>query len=288
MKNINSNPFRGAETVSFFFGVVLTLMLSCSFLLSQAQDNPPTYFGFTYIKANNPEGYVQMAKKYRRQINENRVKEGKIMGNYLYQVIMPFGSKSEYNYISILVTNDFKTLFEDVSSQHDVYKKNIPGLSDATIDNIISQFNGVRTIVKREIFTSVGWAVPPSGGSPAKYAEVVYQQPGPGKQATYEKWEIDNWGPIHRATIELGTMKNWGVFRMLLPQTQNEYSNLTVNFFDDLSNWEEDFKYQDALNKAWPTMDFTKILALPGSDKKVIKEEFLRLVDYVQAPNPKK
>jgi hypothetical protein len=172
-------------------------------------------------------------------------------------------------------------------SSKQMMKKTFPAFDDKKIDELTKQYEDARAIVKREIYSNYTLAVPPSG-SPAKYAWVTYQQPKPGKLAESEKWEKDNWTAIHKAAIELGGMKNWGVYTLEMPYNADyKYRYTTVNFFDDLSQFENDFKYPDAMKKANPDMTFEKIFQLPGGDKTAYKSELHKLLTYVNSSNTK-
>lgn len=82
----------------------------------------------------------------------------------------------------------------------------------------------------------------------------------------------------------MGSMKNWAVFVLQMPyDVHNEYSYITANFFDNISQFESDFRYNDAFKKAWPNLDVDKVMAQPGADKTPVRNQILRLVEYVNA-----
>jgi hypothetical protein len=169
----------------------------------------------------------------------------------------------------------------------ETFKKTFPEMQDKQIDDVIAKYGEVRSIVKREIYTNFAWSSPP-GGLPAKYAQVTYQQPKVGKLAESLNWEKNTWGPIHKACIEMKSMNNWAVLVLNMPNDINTgYSYITVNFFDDLSQLEGDFKYNDAFKKAWPNLDIDKIMTQPGADKTAIKGQICRLVEYTNSTNTK-
>jgi hypothetical protein len=60
-----------------------------------------------------------------------------------------------------------------------------------------------------------------------------------------------------------------------------------VNFFDDLKQFENDFKYDDAFKKAWPDLTVDKVMAQPGADKTDVRNQIFKLVEYASASNVK-
>lgn len=269
---------------------MFSLFISINVEKAFTQDSThPVYFSVAYIKTNpgKDQAYRDLLKNYSKKIFTSQTKAGGLLGWYLYEVLMPTGSNEEYNYVGISVTDDFKFIFDPVLTTKESFKKALPDLDDKKIDELMMKYVEVRSIVKREVYTNYTQAVP-VGSTPSKYAWWTFQQALPGKLDLTEKWEKDNWTGIHKAAIELGGMSNWGVYTLMMPYNADQkYNYLTVNFFNDLSQYVSDFKYADAIKKSSPNMDFEKIFQLPGGDKKVYKTEMVKLLEYVQAPSNK-
>jgi len=270
--------FLATGTISFFVFVNVAF----------SQDpTHPVYTALTYIKVKpgKMDTYLELIRTYSKKAFQAQVKDGSILGWYLNKVLMPSGASTEYDLVGVTVTKNLQEVLDPVASQKQLFKKNFPNLTDKQVDEIIAKYNDIRSIVRREIYTDYTWASSPDGpGAPAKYVQVTFQQPKAGKLNESLNWEKNTWGPIHRACMEMGSMKNWAVFVLQMPiDVHNEYSYMTANFFDNLSQFESDFKYNDAFKKAWPNMDVDKIMAQPGADKTPVRNEILRLVEYVNA-----
>jgi hypothetical protein len=265
---------------------IIVAVLSMNVCYSQDSTHP-VYTALTYIKVKpgKMDNYLELIKTYSKKAFQSQVKDGAILGWYLNQVLMPSGSNVEYDLVGVTVTTKLQEVLDPTSSQKQLFKKNFPTLTDKQVDEIVEKYNDVRSIVRREIYTDYTWAAPPTAtGTPAKYTEVAFQQPKPGKLDESLNWEKNTWGPIHRACIQLGSMSNWAVFVLQLPNDiHTEYSYITVNFFDNISQYENGFRYQDAFKKAWPDLDINKIMAQPGGDKTDVRNQIFKLVDYVNA-----
>jgi hypothetical protein len=253
---------------------------------------PPVYTALAYIKVKpgKTDAYLDLIKTYSKKVFQAQVKDSSILGWYLNQVLMPSGSNIEYDFVGVTVTRNLREVLDPISSLKESIKKNFPNLSERQLDELVTKYTDTRSIVKREIFADYTWAARPdsASGAPAKYVQVTFQQPKPGKMTESLNWEKNTWGPIHKACIQMGSMKNWAVFVLQMPNDiHNEYSYITANFFDTISQFEGDFKYEDAFRKAWPDMTVEKIMAQPGADKTAVKNQLFRLVEYANATNSK-
>ena len=269
--------------------IFLTLTIFLHTKVLSQDSTKPVYIYFSYIKTLPGQGdaYRELIKTYGSKIFQSLLKDGSIQAWYLHQVLVPSGSSQDYNYVSVTVSADLRSLIDPAVMQKQLFKKILPALSDKKIDSVIARYGQVRHIVKREIYTAYTVAIPPSQ-TPSKYYWVGFHQPKPGKLSESLQWEKDNWTSIHKAAIASGDMLNWGVYSMGLPyHEENKYSYITVNFFDDLHQFENNFNYDAAIKKAWPNSDMNKIFALPGGEKTVHKMELYKLVDYVNTGNSK-
>jgi len=272
--------------VKLFVALFLATTLSITICYSQDSTHP-VYTALTYIKVKpgKMDNYLELVKTYSKKAFQAQVQDGAILGWYLNQVLMPSGSNVEYDVVGVTVTTKLQEVLDPVSTQKQLFKKSFPTLSDKQIDEIVEKYSDARSIVRREIYTDYTWAAPPNAtGTPSKYAQVAFQQPKPGKLTESLSWEKNSWGPIHRACIQMGSMANWAVLVLQMPNDiHTEYSYITVNFFDNISQFENDFKYEAAFKKAWPDLDANKLMAQPGGDKTAVRNQIFKLVDYVNA-----
>lgn len=272
------------------FLVPFAIALFLSVNVGYSQDSThPVYTALAYIKVKpgKTDNYLDLIRTYSKKAFQAQVKEGAILGWYLNQVLMPSGTNVEYDFVGVTITMNLQEVLDPVASQKQLFKKNFPNMSDKQVEELVEKYNDTRSIVRREIYTDYTWATAPSG-APAKYAQVAFQQPKPGKLNESLAWEKNTWGPIHRACIENGGMKNWAVFVLQMPSDiHNEHSYITVNFFDNLQQYENDFKYTDAFKKAWPDLTVEKVLAQPGADKVAVRNQIFKLVEYASASNVK-
>lgn len=275
--------------------IIFTLLLSFFFLLqdlrssAQATERKPVYFSVTYIKVqpDKEKQYRELLKKYGKKINEYFYKNGTIMGWYMHQVIVPSGAASEYDYAAVDVSSDFKGLLADTISIRAVFKKVFPGMTDKMFDSIASQYQRVRTVVKREMYISVADLNMNPEAPPTKYVSLDFMKTMPGKEEDYEKMEKETWIPIHKERASMGVIKDWGLYQKILPSgAKEEYNYVTGQFFDDVSAVANP-KYMEAFKKAWPGQDVGKFIQNTESTRTLVKNELWLLLDYVDASNMK-
>jgi hypothetical protein len=287
---------RHSRSSRFVKGPIsFTLLLSFLFLLqalrssAQGADQKPVYFSVTYIKVHPDKEaqYRELLKKYGKKVNEYFFKNGMIMGWYMHQVIVPSGSAAEYDYAAVNVSSNFKGLLDDSISIRAVFKKVFPAITDKMFDSIASQYQHARTVVKREIFTSVAELNMNPGAPPSKYVSLDFMKTMPGKDGDYEKMEKDSWIPIHKERVGMGAIKDWGLYQKIMPSgAKEEYNYVTGQFLDNLSGIENP-KYMEAFNKAWPGKDVATFIQNTESTRTLVKNELWLVLDYVDASNMK-
>lgn len=260
--------------------LVLAAALSVSFT-SLAQDKK-TYIAFNYIKAKPGKAgaYTELVKKYSTKILEVAVKSGAFQGWYFYELRLPVGSANEYDWVAVSVVNDFKYLFEEPGTYHDIMRKQFPGITDKELDDIAQQFEDSRISVKREILVLTSQLSP--GAAPSKYARVDYNMTVEGKEKDYVKAETEALAPIHKDIIASGAYKDWQLLKRIMPNDQKaDYNYIAIDFIDNISNFVS-LDYNAIGKKLSPDFDPAKFWPPLVSSRKTSRSEVWQLVTFVK------
>ena len=190
---------------------------------------------------------------------------------------MPSGSTSDYDYEVVTNSNSINALLDDTTS---ILKNAITGMTDDMVKSINEQFNNVRTIVRREIYSGID-VIPPT--KDPKYIEVDYMKPAAGKSSDYIKAERETWKPVHKERIKLGALSGWELDAKVMPGGDKEdYDFVTANFYDSLPQM-LDGKYTQAFKTVWPKMDINKVASDVGNLRTMVKSDLLKPLFAVDA-----
>ena len=276
------------NSATLFLICFLLMVFSFYTVTGQASNTKPVYIAVNYIKTHPGKqgAYMDLLKNYSKKIYEYNFKQGRSMGYYISSMVLPAGSSAEYDITAITVSTDLKFLVDDSVAATMILKKLNPDYSDAFLQSILDEYGGVRTIVKREILTSLAEIDP--AAAPTKYYTIDYMKATPGKETEYVKLEKEVWMPIHRERIKMGVLTDWLLLEKNMPYTSTDaYNYETVNFFNDI-NFLQDSKYAEAIKKAFPNTDVNKSMDATTASRTIVKEELWKLEFYVDATNTKK
>ena len=271
---------RPSHLKSIFYFVLVSFLVSTA---SIAQEKKPVYLAFNYIKAKPGKGgkYVELIKNYSTKILSYAVEVGAFSGWYFYELRMPTGSATEYDFVAVSVVNDFKYLFEEPGTYADIMKKAIPGISDETLKTIADEFESSRISVKREIFTRTSDLVP--NAVPAKYARVDYNLSAEGKEADYIKMETELMAPIHKEIVAMGAYNDWELYKKILPKdSKSDFDYIAVDFMNEI-NTIVNLNYSAIAKKTMPDVDLKNMWSTVGATRRVVRGEIWELVEYVDS-----
>lgn len=211
------------------------------------------------------------------------------MGWYLYQVLMPVGSSTDFDYAAVNITGSLAALLDFPMSSKDMYKKVFPEMTDKMISDVQMQFDECRHIVRREIYTPVEGAHTDDepNAAPSKYMEVDLMHPAAGKTADYIKMEKETFLPIHKERVKMGILKGWGLYEKIMPvDTRMEYEYVTVNLYDDLNKLNDG--YAESVKKVFPQKDMNTMFNETTATRTMVQSGVWKLMNYVDASNLKK
>lgn len=277
------------QSTSLHHCLRLLLFSTCLLLLvrSSAQNNKPVYVSFTYLKTapGKYNDYLQLAQTLSKGVFQYEIRQKQILGWYLYEVLMPSGTEAGYNMVGVTVSYNIQDLLDPAVTGHDLLQKAFPQMTSRQMDSAIQQLGAARSIVKREIYMALSGTN--EDEPPSKYAEIDYMTPAQGKAADYVKMEETKFLPIHKQRMALGVLKGWRLAEKVMPVSTNDpYSYITANFYDNIDRM-MDGKYPEAIKKAWPTEDITRLSQQVNMVKKGQANQLWKLVEYEDQHNAK-
>lgn len=260
---------------------LLSVFYSQSFLHAQTANEKPPFIQFSYIKTlpGKHDIYLELLNNYSKKLMQSSLKQGKIFGWYVHEVLMPQGEQAEYDVLVVNVAPDFKPMLDDTTNSRNLFKEILPGYSDMQVDSVMGLYGNLRKIVKREIFIGVAKLVM-DAQPPSKYLTIDFMKPLPGKTNSYIKMEQEVFMPLHKERVKLGVLNDWALINKVLPyDSRSEYDFVTINFFDDLNSL-EDSKYPEAIKKVFPSRTGAQIDQMIMANRKLIHTDILKLVNY--------
>jgi hypothetical protein len=253
---------------------------------SYAQNNTqPVYAAVNYykLKPGKAETYTNLVKSNTHKIFDYQFKQKAITGWYFYEVLIPAGDEARYNYVSVQISTNFSELMDNPVLPRELYAKSVGG--PLSYPQFMAQLEECRTLEKREVYRYRAGINP---NTPvAKYVEIDFMKPYPGKSADYVKMETEVYYPIHQERIKLRALTNWGLYEKLLPYDFNSENDfITANFFDDLRSI-IDPKYEAAFNSMPNNIDFIRLSSQVDQTRKMVRSDLWKLVDFVDINNAK-
>lgn len=269
-----SNPL-----IISFKRLLVCLLSGYSFFITPGNSQTiPSLFvvvDFMKVAPENHLQYLEVEQEIWKPLHQERIKQGIIVGWYLYAIEFS-GSSDEYNYVAI-------SLYDDAENLESPWNPEIPGNvhPDMKLDEIMTKTYQSRENVKSVLFYSVATAPEIPLEIPASYLQANYMYVEPGKQAEYEQLESEIWLPIHNESIHTGKTAGWGLWRSLFPRgSGQDYQYMTLNSFSEFSYvFEVDFS--ESFENIHPEIDFNDVSQKTQQARTVVRTELWDLIDYV-------
>lgn len=241
-----------------------------------AQTVPSLFVVVDYmkVKPENTSRYLEVEQEIWKPMHQERIKQGIIVGWYLYAVEFA-GSNEEYNYVVI-------SLYDNAEKLENPWSAGIPAQvhPKKQLGELMERTYASRENVKTELYYSVATAPKIPLETPASYLQVNYMQVEPDHQSIYEQLETEIWLPIHNASITSGRTSGWGLWKALFPRGAGQkYQYLTLNTFSEFSYiFELDFSipFQDI----HPDKNFDELILKTQQARSIVRTELWDLIDY--------
>ncbi|NNE28515.1 MAG: hypothetical protein HKN16_02695, partial [Saprospiraceae bacterium] len=259
--------------------------LSCLFLalpiITTAQDEQ-VYMAVDYMKVEpqNVDDYLKLEKAWKK-IHFGAVHLGNCDGWYLEQIVSPFGTNLEYNYVTMRIYRGTRKLARTFD-QGMLPKKWESYLNPAELE-LVERTEDLRKLVKQEVFVMESDAMPKDWKHP-KFKVTNYMKVKDGSSFDeYAALEHEIWKPLHDKMLEQGKRRGWGLFERFLPYGSSYgYNGVTVDYFDSMEQF-FNLPFEEAFAAVHPSKDADALQKKTNATRDLLWCEVSVLVDFVDA-----
>lgn len=262
------------------------LLISCfSFVLfftqrAQAQDVPTIYYTVQYMKVpiENDNEYIRLETEVWKIIHQARKDAGVLDGWFLYRVISPAGTNTEYNYVTV---NAYNSL-EKLAGHFESYGVDYTTILNSEQISIALRTDKIRSLVKEEVWQLKDRVFPEKIEEMYRYQVVNSMSLMPGVTGNeYTELETTYWKPVHEARMNGGKLYGWGLYSLVMPGGANApYTWGTVDFYSDFKDIFYD--YSNLMSKVHKGKESDKIYEKTNSTRDLLDSEIRLLIDVVQ------
>jgi hypothetical protein len=254
----------------------MSLFLMLSFT-ADAQDEEPIYTITSLMKVKQGDGdkYLQVEQDYWKPIHQELVKQGKILGWYLYSVQYT-GSGDEYNYATVTHyrgSSNFNNFNIDLVSKVHPDKK---------WEDISRETTESRDLVTTKMLQWQLQSFPAEQRDPSKLVVVNYMKIPQGMAGEFGALRRDYVKPAFDHLVMEGKSEGWGMWSVMFPSGADvPYDAVSADFYNDFDNIGTNGLYPliRELNK---DKDMDALMQRMNATRIATKRELWQLVDYAR------
>tara|TARA_B100000497_G_C7682251_1_gene412873 strand:- start:214 stop:1074 length:861 start_codon:yes stop_codon:yes gene_type:complete len=219
------------------FAFILGFVLILSSIPVQSQTDIGNYFAIQYFKVHPSQEneFIQLHSNVWQKIHAERIENDLLDGWYLFRVIAPQGTNTEYNFLIVQEYDDA----EKFSAHFDGYGVNYNNiLSTNEIQHALTT-NEISDMTYEEVWTTVDQIMTDNSGQIYKYSVFNSMKMKPGvDNDDYVRMEKEYWKPMHKERIRRNMMFGWGMYTMIIPGgTERNYHWATVDYYHNFMDY---------------------------------------------------
>ncbi len=245
-----------------------------------AQDVSTMYYTVQYMKVPlaNDNDYIRLETEVWKILHQARKDAGILDGWYLFRVLSPSGTNTEYNYVTV---NAYSSL-EKLAGHFESFGVDYTTLLSSDQISMALETDKIRDLVKEEVWQLEDREFAENMESMYRYQVVNSMRLKPGVTGNeYTEVEKTYWKPIHKARIEGGKMYGWGMYSLIMPGgTSASYTYGTADFYSNFTDMFYDFSA--LFSKIHNGKDIDKIYEKTGETRDLLTSEVRLLIDFVQ------
>ena len=261
-------------------------LLMCAFAMSlitmvSAQDQTPIAV-LSFMNAEDGDDYVEMETRYWKPLHEKMVKDGKMLGWYVYEVVSPYNEKRGYTHMTVNVMPSWNSLeqsYEGIDKAIMAVHKNV------SIDEIFMRTEKSRSMVKQEYWMRQDGIVKEGLSSKdVKYVVIDWMDVHPGHRGDYMEMESQVYKPVHQTRVDGGHILTWGLFERIDHYSdKGGYASAATSA--SYASWADMWNSypKDAWKTVYPNKNQADIYNEMRKHRTMLGSTVLRLVDYVEA-----
>jgi hypothetical protein len=229
---------------------IMAIILSIQLMAQTTSSTPfkPWYVSREMMKVlpgKNAE-YLKTEALWKK-VHQKRVAEGKIIGWALFRCIVPRGTNTEYDYMTVTTFKSGKELEDSTMNWAYITK-------DMTKEDLEIMNNTEST---RNLTTSVLSKTIEKVGSVGKYLELTQLKVIPGKGSELEKMEKEM-NPVFVEIAKTGKIWAWRFNDIIYPVNANtgDYTRvISCNTMHDMLTWSDNDLLKNTYKQVYPSKD---------------------------------
>jgi hypothetical protein len=270
-----------------FFGKghcsVVLLFIASFFIIPfhvNAQVDKRQYLIVEYVKVKPGMigNFIRLQKDVWKKVEQEKLKQGKITGWELYEVLYPAGSSAEYNYVMYHRVSGWNAIESFSEGNDDLFKKLLSKEQQAMME----RSSEVEDMVKKEIWFVEDKIARAAYIPPSKYHTANFMNVVDGKWDDYMEMEKTLVKPIHEEQARTGGRAGWTLLALREPDgSARPYQAATFDFFD---RWADigASDLADFYSQIHPGKSPEYITRQITGTRSLIRHEIRKLVDFVQ------
>ncbi|MEQ8703620.1 MAG: hypothetical protein RIC19_06860 [Phaeodactylibacter sp.] len=258
---------------------ILTLAWACLFssqnLHAQEDEQGYAFIEYMKVKPGMMDEYLECEAVW-KLIHQYRIKAGLIEGWELEQVMLPRGTGTEYDFLTVTHYKSWDDMGQE-ATWYDAALKTLP----ADKRKIAENAEIYRDIVKTEIWAAGDMAFEENGTSRPRFIVDNYMKIPAGGWEDWIEMETGLVKPVHKKNIAAGNRAGWVMAFLVLPRGDGlPYQASTMDFYH---SWEDMNNDEGA---AWETVYPEMSEAYAGrrieSTRTLVRTEVRMLVDFAE------
>ena len=266
---------RKSSLYSFIVATLIFFTISETCL---AQEEEPIYtiVGLMKVKQGGEANYVDIERSYWKPIHQELVKQGKILGWYLYRIQFT-GTGDEYNYATVTHMKGDYNMDEGMYGA-DIFTKVHPKVE---INEMLSKTLESRDLVSNRLLQWTLRSMPDTQREPNRYAVFNYQRSMPG--FNYYALRANHVKPAFDLALKEGKIGGWGLWVTRFPSGPDlGYNWISADFFDKFDQI-GGYGWVDIITRANPDIkNIDELTEKLQSSRTFVKTELWELVDYAR------
>ncbi|MBK6929820.1 MAG: hypothetical protein IPH12_02790 [Saprospirales bacterium] len=261
--------------------ILCCLLMLVFGLQADAQTNEePTFFIVSYMKVKPGMygKYLAVEQGVWKKIHQERIKQGRLVNWWLYEVRFPAGTGTEYDFVTVNAVRGWNGVDSFSIGWNRVFQ--VLNKQEAALADSTEMF---RDLVREELsYAADAIFKADANKNPSRYLIVNYMDVPDGKWEEYEAMETKLAKPLHEAQVKAGKRGGWGLYPLIFPGgSDRPYDAVTVDFYD---KWEDigGGDYEATLKQVHPGMSIEYFSRQIEATRRHVRGEVWILRDRAQ------
>lgn len=213
--------------------VVALVVLIFNSSAAQIESSSASYYVIQYhkVEPNMENEYLKLEFDIWKKMHQARIEKDILDGWFLFRVISPTGSKTEYNFVTALAYDNA----EKLAGHFEAFGVDYTSVLDAEEISQALNTPNIRELVYEEVWKSIDVIMKKDPEKMYRFQVFnAMKMRDNVAELEYQRIEKEYWKPMHEYRIGQNKLHGWGIYNMIIPGgTEREYHWATVDFYDN-------------------------------------------------------